>query len=67
MKKTKLELKTGEVKREIAEYLHMLNDKIASLENYNFTFREIEVKKKTGLMQTSKNGKKDNRVFNNIE
>ena len=67
MKKTKLELKTGEVKREIAEYLHMLNDKIASLENYNFTFREIEVKEKTGLMQTSKNGKKDNRVFNNIE
>ena len=62
MKKTKLELKTGEVKREIADYLHTLNDKIASLENYNFTFREIEVKEKTGLMQTS-NG---NRVFNNI-
>ena len=66
MKKTNLELQTGEVKREIADYLHMLNDKIASLENYNFTFREIEVKEKTGLMQTS-NGKKDNRVFNNIE
>ena len=66
MKKTKLELETGEVKREIADYLHMLNDKIASLENYNFTFREIEVKEKTGLMQTSNNGKKDNRVFNNI-
>ena len=67
MKKTNLELQTGEVKREIADYLHMLNDKIASLENYNFTFREIEVKEKTGLMQTSNNGKKDNRVFNNIE
>ena len=66
MKKTKLELKTGEVKREIADYLHTLNDKIASLQNYNFTFREIEVKEKTGLMQTSNNGKKDNRVFNNI-